>query len=188
MLYVGTGDAREPSSSQDMDNPSGKLLRLTPEGEVPADNPWKDRDTLYLTDHGPSGDTLRRGHDVANANGTNQSHTLISGEQIHWGSWSALDATTGDIVWQKAAPLQSSPVGPVTVANGVVYAGTMDPAGHMYALDARSGSILWSFASGGSINSGAAVVDGTVFWGTGYVRTGGTAGRKLYALSREYRE
>jgi polyvinyl alcohol dehydrogenase (cytochrome) len=122
---------------------------------------------------------------VANANGTNQSHTLISGEQIHWGSWSALDATTGDIVWQKAAPLQSSPTGAVTVANGVVYAGTMDPAGHMYALDARSGSILWSFASGGSINSGAAVVDGTVFWGTGYVRTGGTAGRKLYALSRE---
>jgi polyvinyl alcohol dehydrogenase (cytochrome) len=122
---------------------------------------------------------------VANANGASQSHTLVSGEQIHWGSWSALDPATGTIVWQTAAPLQASPYGPVTVANGVVYAGTMDPQGHMYALDARSGAILWRFASGGSIYSGPAVVDGTVFWGTGYVRHGGTAGWKLYALSHE---
>jgi len=81
MLYVGTGDAREPSLSQDARSPSGKLLRLTPDGQVPADNPfpgspvfllgirnlqgwdWKDRDTLYVTDHGPSGDTMRRAHD-----------------------------------------------------------------------------------------------------------------------------
>ena len=39
MLYVGTGDAREPDHAQDPKSPSGKLLRLTPDGEVPADNP-----------------------------------------------------------------------------------------------------------------------------------------------------
>jgi aldose sugar dehydrogenase len=81
MLYVGTGDAREPSLSQNARSPAGKLLRLTPDGQVPADNPfpgspvfllgirntqgwdWKDRDTLYVTDHGPSGETMRRAHD-----------------------------------------------------------------------------------------------------------------------------
>jgi glucose/arabinose dehydrogenase len=84
MLYVGTGDAREPGHAQDPSSPSGKLLRLTPDGQVPADNPfpgspafllgirntqgwdWKDPETLYLTDHGPSGELNRRGHDEVN--------------------------------------------------------------------------------------------------------------------------
>ncbi len=40
MLYVATGDAGVPSSAQDLDSLSGKILRLTPEGEVPSDNPF----------------------------------------------------------------------------------------------------------------------------------------------------
>ncbi|AHY47119.1 Glucose/sorbosone dehydrogenase [Rubrobacter radiotolerans] len=39
MLYVGTGDAAEPDLAQDRGSPAGKILRLTPEGEVPPDNP-----------------------------------------------------------------------------------------------------------------------------------------------------
>jgi polyvinyl alcohol dehydrogenase (cytochrome) len=38
----------------------------------------------------------------------------------------------------------------------------------MFALDAATGDILFSFASGGSVGSGAAVVNGTVYWGSGY--------------------
>ncbi len=37
-LYVSTGDAGEPSRAQDVASPSGKILRLTPEGDVPATN------------------------------------------------------------------------------------------------------------------------------------------------------
>lgn len=84
MLYAGTGDAREPSLSQDANSPNGKLLRLTPEGDVPGDNPikdnpnfmlglrnvqafdWLDAATLVIADHGPSGDTGRSGHDEVN--------------------------------------------------------------------------------------------------------------------------
>jgi polyvinyl alcohol dehydrogenase (cytochrome) len=51
------------------------------------------------------------------------------------------------------------------VANGVVYAGSMDPKGYMRALDAATGKTWWSFASGAS---GPAIADGTVFWGSGY--------------------
>jgi polyvinyl alcohol dehydrogenase (cytochrome) len=84
------------------------------------------------------------------------------------GMWSVLDPATGKILWQTAEPTGSWAFGPVSVANGVVYAGSMDPKGYMRALDAVSGKILWSFASGGSVASGPAIVDGMIFWGSGY--------------------
>jgi glucose/arabinose dehydrogenase len=39
MLYVGTGDAAQPSRSQDPDSPNGKILRLTPDGDPAPGNP-----------------------------------------------------------------------------------------------------------------------------------------------------
>jgi aldose sugar dehydrogenase len=81
MLHVGTGDAGEPERAQDPASPNGKILRLTPDGGIPPDNPtpgsavlvsgarnveafdWLDRQTLVIADHGPSGERGRRGHD-----------------------------------------------------------------------------------------------------------------------------
>lgn len=40
MLYVGTGEAGDEPTAQDVDILGGKILRLTPEGDVPADNPF----------------------------------------------------------------------------------------------------------------------------------------------------
>lgn len=40
MLYATTGDAGEPSSAQDIDSLAGKILRMTPDGGVPDDNPF----------------------------------------------------------------------------------------------------------------------------------------------------
>ena len=42
LLYVATGDAGDPQLSQDVNSLAGKVLRMTPEGEVPADNPFPD--------------------------------------------------------------------------------------------------------------------------------------------------
>jgi aldose sugar dehydrogenase len=39
MLYAGTGDASVPYIAQDLSHLSGKILRLTPEGKAPPDNP-----------------------------------------------------------------------------------------------------------------------------------------------------
>lgn len=50
MLYVTTGDAGDRDSAQDIDALSGKILRLTPEGEVPADNPF-DRSPVFSYGH-----------------------------------------------------------------------------------------------------------------------------------------
>ena len=40
MLYLVTGDAAEPANAQDLGNAHGKVLRMTPAGGVPADNPF----------------------------------------------------------------------------------------------------------------------------------------------------
>jgi polyvinyl alcohol dehydrogenase (cytochrome) len=99
-----------------------------------------------------------------------QSWTLPSGEVARNGFWSALDPATGHILWQTPGnpAVRSTNQGPVSVANGVMYAGTIDRAGTMYALDASTGATLWTFASGGSVDSGPAIVDGTLYWGSGY--------------------
>ena len=74
-------------------------------------------------------------------------------------------------------------MGPLTLANGVLFAGSMDKPGHMYAMDATSGEILWRFASRGSVMSAPAIVDGNVYWGSGYKT--GYENNKFYAFSIE---
>jgi glucose/arabinose dehydrogenase len=39
-LYVTTGDANRPPDSQRLDLPNGKILRINPDGGIPADNPF----------------------------------------------------------------------------------------------------------------------------------------------------
>ena len=59
----------------------------------------------------------------------------------------------------------------------------------MFALDAATGAILLQLSAGSSVNAGPAVVDGTVYWGSGYSRSGveGSGNNKMYALSIEGR-
>jgi polyvinyl alcohol dehydrogenase (cytochrome) len=105
------------------------------------------------------------------------------------GSWAALDPSTGAILWQVPDPSGSVDLGPVTAANGVVYVDSMAgsaTAPTMLALDARNGSTLWSFAAGSSVNAGASISNGTVFWGSGYAHLGipgFTGNNKFYAFS-----
>ena len=40
MLYATAGDAGDRANSQDLDSLAGKILRMTPEGGIPADNPF----------------------------------------------------------------------------------------------------------------------------------------------------
>ncbi len=141
---------------------------------------------------------------------TNIEHAAISlsagpqaGQSVRGGIWAALDVSTGAIVWQTPDPSSQRPLagsiihpiwggglgdgyfgvamGPMTVANGLVFAGSMDREGHMYALSASTGQILWSFASGGSVMSAPSVVDGVLYWGSGYPV--GFNNNKLYAFA-----
>jgi polyvinyl alcohol dehydrogenase (cytochrome) len=92
-----------------------------------------------------------------------------AGQQVTSGSWAALDAATGKMLWQTPDPQMVPDTGFVSTANGVVYADSNAPKGaSMYALNASTGAILWTFASGGSVRSGAAIVGKQIYWGTGY--------------------
>ncbi|MDF6043009.1 PQQ-binding-like beta-propeller repeat protein [Streptomyces sp. JH14] len=111
-----------------------------------------------------------------------------SGQQTNVGSWSALDPATGRILWQTADPSGAMALGPLTVANGVVYAPSTagGSSKNMFALDAATGTPLWSFASGGTVIAGATVVDKTVYWGSGYSAIpvpGFTPNNKFYAFT-----
>jgi len=105
------------------------------------------------------------------------------------GGWAALDPATGKILWTTADPNSAIDLGPVTVANGVVFVPSMggtstDP--NMLALDATTGKTLWSYPAGSSVIAGATVVNGTVYWGSGYAHLGipgMTGGNTFYAFS-----
>jgi polyvinyl alcohol dehydrogenase (cytochrome) len=70
----------------------------------------------------------------------------------------------------------------------VVFGGSI--SGHMYALDGRTGQILWDYKGLGSSNAGPSIVDGTVYWGNGYNNRfypNGLSGKTLYAFSLDGR-
>ena len=166
-------------------------------------------DVVWSTEVGPGGTLggLEWGSAVADgriytaiANNTYAPTTFTVGPQVgrtvRGGFWSALDAATGEVLWQVAGnnpPAEPGPTtpadaiaintGPVSAANGVVFAGALDAVGTMYAFDGATGNILWTFESGGSVNSSPAIVDGVVYWGSGYERIQGTPNNKFYAFS-----
>lgn len=73
-LYIGTGDAGAPGNAQDPASLGGKILRVTADGGIPADNPvpgspvyslghrnvqglaWDSADRLWATEFGPEVD------------------------------------------------------------------------------------------------------------------------------------
>jgi polyvinyl alcohol dehydrogenase (cytochrome) len=107
------------------------------------------------------------------------------------GGWAALDPATGKILWTAGDPNGSNALGPVTVANGVVFVPSMGGTKtnpNMLALDAATGKTLWSYPAGSSVIAGATVVNGVVYWGSGYSHLGAllpqfTGGNTFYAFS-----
>ncbi len=114
------------------------------------------------------------------------------------GFWSALDAASGQIVWQTPTLARQPKVaipsgravpppphafarteGAVSVANGVMFGA--DSAGNFVALDGQTGRQLWTFASGGAAIDAPAIAGGMVFWGDGYGGIG-PSNSKLYAF------
>jgi outer membrane protein assembly factor BamB len=70
------------------------------------------------------------------------------------GSLLFLDTLGGDVNY-------SSPA----VVNGVVYVGSSD--NNLYALNAGTGAVLWTYTTGAAVNSSPAVADGVVYVGSG---------------------
>jgi glucose/arabinose dehydrogenase len=103
-LYIATGDAQEPSLSQNRNSLAGKILRVTDTGQAASGNPfnnlvytyghrnpqglaWDKNNTLFSTEHGPSGGSLGTGNDEVNKidMGRNYGWPEIQGNQTQSG-------------------------------------------------------------------------------------------------------
>ncbi|VVA20437.1 PREDICTED: polyvinylalcohol dehydrogenase [Prunus dulcis] len=86
------------------------------------------------------------------ANGDRENFTLAPSSQTTTaGAWVALDADSGEILWTTANPSNDTAQAPVTVANGVVFAGSVASNGPIYAMKANTGRILWSYNTGATV-------------------------------------
>ncbi|MDQ3669001.1 MAG: PQQ-binding-like beta-propeller repeat protein [Actinomycetota bacterium] len=102
------------------------------------------------------------------------------------GDFFALDAKTGEVVWQKK--LKRCSAASPTVADGVIYHAFMDTSpckphddnapGYLVALDAETGEEAWRFKAGVT-ESSPLLVDGVLYFGSW--------DKKIYALDAKTR-
>jgi glucose/arabinose dehydrogenase len=128
-LYASTGDANNADSAQDINALSGKILRITEDGDIPSDNPfgnavysyghrnpqglvWDSENRLWATEHGRSG--ARSGFDELNRieKGVNYGWPIIEGDEEREGMRGPVAHSGPDETW---AP------GGIAYADGELY-------------------------------------------------------------------
>jgi alcohol dehydrogenase (cytochrome c) len=80
--------------------------------------------------------------------------TLAGGFGQNAGTFTAIDATTGKIVWQKRWP-EACYAGSTTTKGNLVFIGRND--GRLHAFNATNGTPLWSFQTGAGANDAPTV-------------------------------
>ena len=89
----------------------------------------------------------------------------------------AMDPADGSIIWERQLPAWVW--APITIANGVGY---VSAESELQAFDVETGQKLFTFQTGGTITSGAAVADGQVYFGSGLAYFTTTPNTTLHAL------
>jgi quinohemoprotein ethanol dehydrogenase len=82
--------------------------------------------------------------------------TVGGGFGANTGTFTAIDATTGRIVWQKRW-VESCYAGSATTAGNIVFIGRND--GRLQAYNATNGRLLWSFQTGAGANDAPTVFE-----------------------------
>ena len=102
----------------------------------------------------------------------------LSGTQFGTSVLMAMDPADGSIIWERQLPAWVW--APITIANGVGY---VSAESELQAFDVETGKKLFAFQTGGTITSGAAVVDGQVYFGSGLVYFNTTPNNIFHALA-----
>ncbi|KAM1323801.1 hypothetical protein PS2_044644 [Malus domestica] len=104
---------------------------------------------------------------IANSDGKN--FTLKPSNNITTaGGWVAIDPRTGRTLWSTADPSNATSSGPVSVANGVLFTGSTNQTGPIYAIDTENGETLWSYDTGATVYGGLSISNGCIYVGNGY--------------------
>jgi quinohemoprotein ethanol dehydrogenase len=82
--------------------------------------------------------------------------TVAGGFGQNPGTFTAVDVTTGKIVWQKKWP-ESCYAGSTTTAGNLVFIGRND--GRLQAYNATSGNLLWGFQTGAGANDAPTIFE-----------------------------
>ncbi|KAK7394522.1 hypothetical protein VNO78_15051 [Psophocarpus tetragonolobus] len=134
-----------------------------------------NRNLVWFTEAGPGGYTGGGTWGAATderrvyiANSEAKNFTLAPSNMISTaGGWVAMDSINGKILGSTANPCNSTANGSVSVANQVLFAGSMDRMGSIYAINAKSGKILWSYKTGGSVYGCMSISNGCIYVGHG---------------------
>jgi len=150
-LYWTMGDAQTTSSAQDINSLNGKILRLNPDGTIPADNPWNSpvysyghrnpqglawqpgTGRLYATEHGPSGvPTCCRDEVNLIEPGKNYGWPVIMGDEKRNGMISPILQSGNNTTW---APSGATFVTRGPWAGSLVFAGLRGQSLYRLTLD-----------------------------------------------------
>jgi glucose/arabinose dehydrogenase len=188
MLYLGIGDALDPDAAGEAGSLAAAILRYTPDGRVPSDNPvagspvharglrnvqalaWHpETNDLFAIEHGPSGmphEKLRAGNDELNV--------VPAGGDHGWPGAIGSEAPTPPLrLWKEAI----APAGLAIPAAGTPWSGSAIVAGlrsrrlHrvMLARDASGWRVAGEevlLAGHGRLRAVAAAPDGTLWVST----------------------
>lgn len=129
LLYVSTGDGEDSANAQSRRSLGGKVLRITPTGEVPAGNPFGNR-TWSMGHRNVEGIAFdRRGNLWASEFGekeTDELNRIVPGANYGWPRVEGTDGAGGfrDPFAEWSPTSVCSPAG-VTVANGRAWLGAL---------------------------------------------------------------
>ncbi|GIF06991.1 PQQ-dependent sugar dehydrogenase [Actinoplanes siamensis] len=112
MLYAAAGDGQDPDQAQDLASLGGKVLRLRPDGGVPADNPFAGSYVWSYGHRNPQGlafDSQGRLWEQEFGNNVmDETNIVVKGGNY---GWPACEGTTGDCAASGLiAPVRTYPV------------------------------------------------------------------------------
>lgn len=177
MLYATTGDAQQVTLAQDVGSLAGKILRLTPHGDVPADNPFPGSYVYSLGHRNPQGIVFdRTGQLWASEFGQNtwdELNRIDAGANYGWPVVEGVGGREGFVdPVQQWATSEASPSGLGIVGDTLFMASLRGQ--RLWIIDVNSPDVATDAFTGawGRLRDAVAAPDGTLF-----VITSNTDGR-----------